>query len=339
MSTEDPQKWVKQQPSWATMRELWPVLLRNAWEERHSIAMSDIDSVGLQILLDWCAQNEPVFNDRLMRAVVSAHDSTCSDASSQQSFDDAVKAELRKLSPKTSDPRSELMARLASIADDRGLDLLDLLSEAKASSNLLSFLQKNATKGMKYERTAAAFIEARLGGVRVFQLAEGKNRLEIRFDDTGKAHVNAKANTEHSKSADLAAVVQTSCDAATVYLISHKFARIGGGHQDNQKADAGTFLTRAAKNRPDSDPPLTHLRDLAVKWTHNAGLTAQWEPALILDGDYFAQSSGQLAATFDGHTTFVGDTDDFVEFARRAAGSHPLDCGVCTARRESLSTP
>ena len=205
-----------------------------------------------------------------------------------------------------------MLGRLQSIADDRGLDLLDLLAEAKVSGNLLSFLQKNATKGMKYENTVSAYIERHAPGVRVLRLADSGSKLSIRFDATGVAWVNEPARKDLSKDADLAAIRKTGEHTAVLYLISHKFARIGGGHQDNQKADAHTFLTNAARCPASSVSPVSELCGLAARALNDPTLTIEWEPALVLDGDFFANAPGDLAATFNGLPTFVGNTDAFV---------------------------
>jgi hypothetical protein len=293
------------------MAELWSDLLRDSWQDRHSLASSYIEGIDLSTFLSWAVTADDDFASTIADVITAAHETPPTDEEHAARRREAAEKAVRRLRPPASDARVALLSRLQSIADDRGLDLLDLLAEAKASNNLLSFIQSNATKGMKYEATAGAFIENRVPGVRALCLASTDSKLSVRFDKTGKAWVNTKAGKDLSKDADLAIVVPTGEHTATVYLASHKFARIGGGHQDNQKADAHTFLTNAIKCQPGASP-LAELNKLAAAALGDPHLTITWEPALILDGDYFATAPADLATTFQGKPVLIGDTDSFV---------------------------
>jgi hypothetical protein len=319
MSTTDPVAWIAQQDQNMSMEDLWSVLLRDAWAERHDLALADIDGVDLDALLAWAVANVESFSTALADAIEAVHETPPTDDDHAEQRRTMARRAIRKLGPRAGDPHADMLGRLQSIAQDRGLDLLDLLAEAKVSGNLLSFLQKNATKGMKYENTAGAYIERHTPGTRVLCLRDAGNKLSVRFDAAGTAWINAPVRNEFSKDADLAAIRKTGEHTAVVYLISHKFARIGGGHQDNQKADAYTFLTNAARC-PASDTSLTNeLRKLAAGALNDPALTIEWEPALILDGDYFASAPNDLAATVNGHPAFVGNTDAFVAHLIRKA--------------------
>lgn len=325
MSTDNPALWLRQQNQSATMKDLWRLLLRDAWGERLELALSDVDSLTMESVLFWAASNDPAFSAALSGLLAEAAQTDLGKATDPRPA-------LSGLSPRQSDAGAQLLGKLQSIAEDRGLDLLDLLTEAKASRNLLSFIQKNATKSMKYEKTAAAYIELRRPKVRVLQLADKDTKLSVRFDRDGVARVNTPANKEkYSKDADLAAILITSDDAATVFLISHKFARVGGGHQDNQWVDASQFLEYACQNPLEADAPCAQLQELARKALDAPGVRVAWEPALILDGEFFAGAPNSMSGTFRGRPCFVGDTDAFVSHL-----DHRADPGFC--RRSATTT-
>jgi hypothetical protein len=314
VSTDNPAQWLRQQSESAAMKDLWRILLRDAWGERLELALSDVDSLTLESVLFWAAGNDPVFSTALSKLMAEAGEATPGEAN-------GCLADISSLSPRQSDPGAQLLGKLQSIAEDRGLDLLDLLAEAKASRNLLSFIQKNATKSMKYEKTAAAYIELRRPKVRVLQLADKSTKLSVRFDRDGNARINTPASKEkYSKDADLAAILRTSADAATVFLISHKFARVGGGHQDNQWVDASQFLEYACQNPLEADSPRDQIQELAGRALDAPGIRVSWEPALILDGEFFAGAPNRMSSTFRGRPCFVGDTDAFVSHLDHRAG-------------------
>ena len=318
MSTTNPEAWIAKQDPTVPMADLWSVLLRDAWTERHELALADIEGVDLDALLAWAVSNVDSFNAALTVAIEDTYETPPIDEEHAAQRRTRARRAIRKLGPRPGDQHADMLDRLQSIAEDRGLDLLDLLAEAKVSGNLLSFLQKNATKGMKYEGTAGAYIERHAPGVRVLRLADSATKLSIRFDTAGVAYVNAPAGKDVSKDADLAVIQETGNNTAAVYLVSHKFARIGGGHQDNQKADAYTFLTNASRCSSSAASPASDLSKLAAEVLADKSLTIEWSPALILDGDFFANAPDAFASNTNGSKAFVGNTDAFVAHLKRS---------------------
>lgn len=226
---------------------------------------------------------------------------------------------LRILGKQLSTSRKDILEKIGNFSDDRGLDMLDFLSEVKASSNLATQVQKNATKKGLYEPAAAAFIELR-SRFSVLVLAHAETKLSIRFSDSGKVGINREAKDPYSKDADLLAFLWNgqNCHA---FLISHKYARVGGGHQKNQRSDATKFLAYAneALNNGEQIPELRALVErFTGKLISEANFT--WEPALVLDGEYFANApsvvqSEESYPKLRNTKLFIGDVDAFVSIA------------------------
>jgi hypothetical protein len=190
---------------------------------------------------------------------------------------------------------SDLLLKLSNLADDRGLEILDLLAESRAASNTISLIQKNATKQGIHEPLCVALINNRTGThIRAFRLKgseHGDKSLSVRFDDSGRIYVNKPGRGDtFSKDADIAIRVSKP-EFCKIYLCSHKFAREAGGHQDNQRKDSANYLRFALRSEGKPIPELASFVGLEIE---------QYEiiPALILDGEFFRGHIPELRDEF-----------------------------------------
>jgi hypothetical protein len=289
------------------MSAIWAPLLRDKWQEGLFEVQELIDSISIVDLGIWA-----------LLAGGSELDAICKGITKKYNLEPAlVSGDLtRILGLRISKDRKEIIEKIASMSDDRGLEILDFLSEVKASTNLASQVQKNATKKGLYEPAAAAFIRAR-STFDVLVLAHAENKLSIRFSSSGQVGIKKKAGESFSKDADLAAFSFKN-DKCHAYLISHKYARVGGGHQMNQRADAAKFLAYA-NVALDQFEPLGELRELVAKVTGReiSQENFSWEPALALDGEFFANAPEKIRAEesypqLSNSTFFIGSVDEFV---------------------------
>lgn len=306
MKIEDAEKFISTHPN-EPMAAIWSPLLRDKWQEGLFEVQELIESISITDVGIWGLLSGGEGVDSISAEITKKFR-----VGNEVSSADIAKI-LGRLLPKE---RLEILEKIASMSDDRGLEMLDFLSEVKASANLASQIQKNATKKGLYEPAAAAFIRLRSTND-VLVLAHAENKLSIRFSSTGQVGINKTASDSYSKDADLVAFSfnKTRCHA---YLISHKYARVGGGHQMNQRADAAKFLAYA-NEALSNDEKLSELRDLIAK---NQGLDIplenfSWEPALILDGEFFANSASKIRAEesypqLRNATFFIGNVDEFV---------------------------
>lgn len=295
-------KMIDRLPRSLGLNESWGTLLIDLWQSNQRDALEILAVVTESHYVAWSLSSSSVENDDLwcLLAECFGQDSTAGLA---------AKKVMRK---NLSIPASilEVLEKIQSIASDRGLNSLEILSEARVSSNLAAFLQKNATKTGPYEPLAVAFINARTGEeVAAFRLADAKTKLSIRFDSSGRAMINHRSSPSLSKDADIA-IVRVVGKAARIWLVTHKFARVAGGHQDNQLADASTYLDFAAKQTQRIPelvgvlsphiPELAHCDEISIV------------PAALLDGEYFQSRMPSLKAEFDERKVFIGTSDDFV---------------------------
>lgn len=226
-------------------------------------------------------------------------------------------------------PTRELLEKVSSFSEDRGLPFFDFLVEARASANLSSQIQKNATKQGLYEPIAAAYINVH-SHAEVRVLAESESKFEVRFGPDGSRIVEGlkfktkgkskskKKDDTISKSADLLACVFEN-SKCTTYLLSHKYARVGGGHQMNQRTDAVKFLAYASISASDgSDFPelLAFVNEQFGKTITAADF--QWQPGLVLDGRFFDGAkvfieSNDSYPQLKTNAFFIGTSDEFVD--------------------------
>jgi len=306
MKLEDAKDFIRRNPG-AAMADLWGDLLRDSWAEGLLEVQSALEDITIDDLALWTlAQGGPAL-EKLSQGL-------------EKKGGLGGKTELAPTLGKVAgacvakEPGS-LLDKISSIASDRNLSLLDFLTEARASANLASLVQKNATKQGLYEPIAGAFIAER-AMVPVLVLAHADTKLSLRFSPAGEVGVNQKAADPFSKDADLAIVV--AGEKVKVFLISHKYARVGGGHQMNQRGDAAKFLAYGTvAKREHSDIP--SLRELASKALHRDIQTEafEWEPGLVLDGEFFENAPDIIRAeksypALQGTSCFIGNSDAFV---------------------------
>lgn len=309
MKIEDAVRFIEAHPN-KRMSELWSELLRDSWQDGLFEVQSLLESVSIGDVSLWALQSGSLHLEAFAASLTR-----------ELKLPDAIEpTKLSKLLSRQLDAEKiEILEKIASIADDRGLDFLDFLSEVRASANLASQVQKNATKKGLYEPAAAAFIKLR-SSFDVLVLAHAENRLSIRFSNSGRVGLNSKAADPYSKDADLVAFTfdQFKCHA---FLISHKYARVGGGHQMNQRSDAAKFLAYANEALIQNEA-LHDLRKLIEESTSKSIRESEfsWEPALILDGEFFHSAPSIIRAEesypkLRSSQFFIGNVDDFVDLA------------------------
>lgn len=309
MKIEDAEKFIAGYPG-EPMSVIWSPLLRDKWQEGLFEVQELIDSISIMDIGIWT-----------LLSGGPELDSICAGITKKFKLEPALVADdlTRIVGMRLPKDRKVILEKIASMSDDRGLEMLDFLSEVKASTNLASQVQKNATKKGLYEPAAAAFIRAR-SNFDVLVLAHATNKLSVRFSSTGQVGIRKKASDSYSKDADLVAFSfkKSNCHA---YLISHKYARVGGGHQMNQRADAAKFLAYANEALLKGEP-LEELRHLVAEATGRDISTQDfsWQPALILDGEFFANAPTKIRAEesypqLRNSTFFIGAVDDFVSLS------------------------
>ena len=291
------------------IRDLWPEMLKDAWQAGLLDVQQLLESVELVDLASYSLYFDQVQFEPSFQALSF----NIADASEQArtNFRKQLKRSIGK-------SKFDLIDKLNSISVDRGLSLLDFLVEARASANLASQLQKNATKQGLYEPIAAAYIWHRTGAKPAL-LAHKETKLQIRFTHAGEFSKSKKAENSLTKSADILVVAKTK-KGYVAYLVSHKYARVGGGHQMNQRADAAKFLSFSGK----ASSARVEIPGLFELCQHLAGdkisrSSFSWEPALILDGDFFRDANTVIKNDPDYPELakadfFIGDTHDFVEY-------------------------
>ena len=309
MKLEDARAFIGQHKG-TPMSEIWSTLLQDQWQSGLLEVQALLEAVTIDDLALWHLSG----GGGSLQDVVAGYFKRLA---LPHEFDGLV---LSKVASSLMDnDKLEMLGKIANIAEDRGLNFLDFLVEAKASANLASQVQKNATKKGLYEPAAAAFIELR-SKFEVMVLAHADTKISIRFSSSGQVGVNTKAVDPYSKDADLAAI-RVDGGKCHVYLISHKYARVGGGHQMNQRSDAAKYLAYANEALL-ADAELDELRLITEKYL-GASVSKEsfsWEPALILDGDYFRNAPMVIRAEesypkLRNTTHFIGDVDAFVSTA------------------------
>lgn len=307
MKLEEALEEIRKRPG-ISIRDLWSELLRDAWQDGLLQVQELLEKIDLADL----AAHAMYFDSKRFEAAFRVLDSDY-DSMSEQKV-----ASFRKQIKKTvTGAKFDLIEKVNSIAVDRGLSILDFLIEARASANLASQLQKNATKQGLYEPISAAYIWERTNSKPAL-LSHTATKLQVRFNADGKVILAKKAESSLTKSADILSVSEGR-DSVTAYLASHKFARVGGGHQMNQRSDAAKYLSYAGKARGAGReiPGLLELCENVTGREINPK-TFSWEPCLILDGDFFVGAREVIKNDSDypeleSSTFFIGDSEDFVQ--------------------------
>ena len=312
MKLEEALEEIRKRPG-ASIRELWPELLRDAWQD----GLLDVQKLLEDIDLADLASHAIYFDSKRFDTAFTILDPDFGSISEQRL------ATFRKQVKKTmSVAKFDLIEKVNSIAVDRGLSILDFLIEARASANLASQLQKNATKQGLYEPISAAYIWEKTGSKPAL-LSHKATKLQVRFRSDGKVLLDKKAESSLTKSADILALSKVG-NAITAYLASHKYARVGGGHQMNQRSDAAKYLSYAgtASGKGNEIPGLLELCE-SLSGTTISPKTFSWEPCLILDGDFFVGAQEVIKNDPDypelaSSSFFIGDSESFVELLLNA---------------------
>jgi hypothetical protein len=307
MKLEEALEEIRKRPG-VPIRDLWSEILRDAWQDGLLNVQELLESIDLADLA-WHAM---YFDSKRFEAAFTVLDPD------YESIGEQKLANFRKKIKKTvSVAKFDLIEKINSMAVDRGLSILDFLIEARASANLASQLQKNATKQGLYEPISAAYIWERTSSKPAL-LSHKATKLQVRFRSDGKVLLNKKAESSLTKSADIL-VVSKSVNSITAYLASHKYARVGGGHQMNQRSDAAKYLSYAgtASGNGNEIPGLLELCE-SLSGTKISPKTFSWEPCLILDGDFFVGAQEVIKNDPDypelaSSNFFVGDSEGFVE--------------------------
>lgn len=288
----DFEKFVSELDATVSVEHAFQSAVLEAWRESFREATVLVDEVTHRDLCGWAIAQDPVIRVEFENALLSS-------GLTDSQVKVALKQFEKKMTPKKD--LSDLLLKLLNLADDRGLEMLDLLAESRAASKVVSLFQKNATKQGIHEPLCVALINNRTSAhVQAFRLKggdHGDRSLSIRFDNSGKIYINKSGKGDtYSKDADIAIRVDDA-KGHKIYLCSHKFARVGGGHQDNQLKDSAKFLRFALLSNSKSIPELSSFVGLGA---------ARHEivPALILDGDFF---SGQIPRLRDEFKKVSGE--------------------------------
>lgn len=276
------------------------------------VELADVlDSLDIVDVLLWSLARTPSVHEELAALLPDA----------AAALDGVQERALRRATRRRGVDTVGALDRLLSLTDDRGLDLLDVLTEARSTRNLVTVLQKNATKRGLTERIAAALIEHRTPeNVRVVRLGASTTSLRLRFNSEGDHRVGGNS-AGFSKDADLLVVIDRGAKGASALLVSHKFARVGGGHQDNQKRDAIEFGRNAALSagRGTDIPELRRVVSGVLDRPIDEEQLS-WRPALVLDGAFFRAAHGSIRGELELGAEFaVGTTDELIDYVSSLA--------------------
>lgn len=291
----------------ATMSQLWDPMLVRAWNENNAAAQAQLAALTVPQVAQFVAAAEQVSVPEILAGWEEASPMS---AAALRAALSAHTAETPEVAPRAS---RDLLARLWSLAADRGLDPLSLVAEASTSMNLASLVAKNPTKQNPYEPAATSYLAHATAGSRVAAVIQLANYgIGLRFKANGDWFLSTRQDRA-TKSADLAILVVSECGTrARWHLVAHKFARVAGGHQDNQREDALAFAEYARRGH-DNGLMLDPLEDLLAEHAPRA-VDVDWRAGLILDGAYFARSLPALNADAGDPLEFVGDTDQWVQW-------------------------
>lgn len=296
MTGGEVRQWLRSQDPQSKAADLWDRWTQELWKEGRKQFMAELGKLTPEMITAWAIDNEQVSDEAIAEL--------CRELGCERSD---LEDELERREVSVSVEQRRTLNKIANYAYDKALDVLQLIERAKTCEEVASALQKNPTKQNPYEPLAATFISER-SGRKTVQLASKEAHLQIRFQRDGSVAIDGKAGEADSKSADLLTLVEQPDGQVRAILSAHKFARVTGGHQDNQRRDAIDFLNCALEAK-EQHPDIPKLRALAAGLLGREVSAEQfsWEPALILDGKYFA------GMTLDTEA-FVGDSDGFVSY-------------------------
>jgi hypothetical protein len=265
--------FAKQLPDDTDIGSIWALAVLTAWRESFAASVETVEAITVTDLAKWTMIEDDEIKEMLSQTLAECGVST------------AIQGK----------EIHDLLSKIKSLADDRGLEILDLLTEARAGGMAISLFQKNATKQGIHEPLCVAMINRftpdHVLAIRLKGDVNRNSSLSVRFDETGRVYVNsAGRGDKYSKDADIAVVVRKT-KGAVVYLCSHKYARVAGGHQDNQLKDSAKYLRYALKNKGKPIPELTEFLNLE-------GTPYELVPSLVLDGEFFEARLDELREQF-----------------------------------------
>ena len=223
-----------------------------------------------------------------------------------------VEACSSNINPGLSDSQFETVKRVVAACVDRGVDPISELAQLIQRVDPLSSVIKNPTKTNPYEEVAAKYLRLKLSE-ESFPVVRQTNslRTQIRFNDSGDVKIGPGRSQSYSKSVDLL-VIEKRGEKLVVYMLSHKFARVAGGHQDNQANDVEEYLRNSSKAflRPEVLEAL-YLELVrvcpSVLEGHDLN-TIDFVAGAALDGEYFAERNFEHPGG-----TLIGSTDRILE--------------------------
>lgn len=285
--------WLNKQSKNAKIADLWDSWIRNKNLENRKVMLKALNGITPLQIQSWAASHSGLTQYEQNEILQGVSESV-----------------LAKADPLSSNEK-ELLQKILNYGRDNGLSIWDIIEDVKTNQTAASALQKSATKQNPYEPLAAEWI-TRKSGLKTYQLGNKETKLDLRFNLDGSIDVNKKASESDSKSVDLITLVEDG-DKIHVILSAHKFARQGGGHQDNQLADATTYLVAAKKAARKNIPELHKLVEKITDRKISQD-DLSWEPALILDGDYFRDPSKGLGKAH--RNRFIGNSDEFAVWVK-----------------------
>lgn len=309
----DADAWLATHPIEGKMGDLWHVLICEANDDGRHETRDLLKSITEADLATYIVAKEAHDMESLTEAIA-----TRAGLPSEDVLNYLQKASKRQSGAHFNSDKIDLLKKMQRFAEENGVEPAWVLRQATRENIEWAAisLKKSATKRSRFESVAAAFVRSRTDRP-TLQLSQAGNSLSLRFSSTGEIAISTSKNEGHSKSADLAIIIETE-GKVKVVLAGHKFARVSGGGQDNQWNDATTYLNNGliASNRHKDIPELRTLVSKAL----GRELSPEefiWEPALILDGEYFTKAPKKMREDLKrpllaSSNAFIGDIDTFV---------------------------
>lgn len=255
------------------LADLWDLLLASLWRERYKEVLSDIEAIS-------ASDAETILkNVEIGRAT------------------------------RLSKSQKDTIKRLIAASRDRGVEPIDVLTAAKTHLDPLSVIIRNPTKSNPYEIATTIHMRNLLNGEEYPVVAQtSEMAVNLRFGANGEVKIGPGRAKSFSKSADLIVLHQNEL-TITIYIFTLKFARVAGGHQDNQLNDVEEFIGNSERSLMQSEchkAIVDHLNTkLGSRGIQLEGKEVLLIPGAILDGAFFAGCNIP-------HTpvSIIGDADD-----------------------------
>ena len=310
----DADAWLASHPHDGKMSNLWSVLIQEANRDGRHEARDLLRSITEEDLATYIIAEEAFDRELIAEDIADRTGMKVEDVMSH-----LQKASKRQSNARFTTEKLDMLSKMQKIVEEDFLEPAWVLQKVSREDSdwAAVTLKKNATKRNRFESVAAAFVRSRTG-LPTLQLSQAATSLSVRFSSEGEITLSQGKSEGHSKSSDLAVVIEDG-SKVRVILAGHKFGRVRGGGQDNQWNDAATYLNNAlVANEKHADIP--ELRALVSKSVGReiAPEDFSWEPALILDGDYFSKAPTKMRMDdkrplLNSTQAYIGDIDTFVE--------------------------